>query len=99
MTPAERAMLAALMADVDLYRIALLPERPPWWDEAACKDQPEVNWFPERGEPTEPAKQVCDACPARDACLAFAVEEHIEHGIWGGTSGRERRTMRRQRAA
>jgi len=56
-------------------------------------------FFPERGDSTEPAKAVCARCLVRAECLAYALAEHIQHGIWGGTSERERRRLRSGRAA
>jgi WhiB family redox-sensing transcriptional regulator len=39
------------------------------------------------------AKAVCARCPARSACLAFALERDLD-GVWGGATGEERRMMR-----
>lgn len=41
-------------------------------------------------------KKVCRGCPVKDQCLEYALE-HGELGIWGGTSERERRRLRRLR--
>lgn len=72
--------------------------RPPaFTKDALCIEHPEVDFFPERGESTNPAKRVCDACIVREDCLAHAVEYKIQHGIWGGTSERERRQVRELR--
>lgn len=59
---------------------------------------PEV-WFPidEDGPSSAEARSGCAACPARAACLAFALTLPVE-GIWGGLSSAERRALR-QRAA
>ena len=41
-------------------------------------------------------KAVCASCQVREECLAHALRWPFEkHGIWGGTSERERRVMRR----
>lgn len=46
------------------------------------------------------AKLICDACPVREECLAYAHDTQQEHGIWGGTTQQERRIVwRRERAA
>lgn len=63
--------------------------------DALCKEYPDVDFFPERGESNEPAKAVCGRCLVQAECLAFAIDERIEHGIWAGTSARQRRTMQR----
>ena len=73
-----------------------LIRRPAWQADALCIEYPEVNFFPARGEPTEPARAVCRACLVREECLAFALEhglgpgQHGGHGVWAGTSARER---------
>ena len=41
------------------------------------------------------AKAVCRACPVRDQCLDWALEQGIDHGVWGGLAGDERRALRR----
>ena len=42
------------------------------------------------------AKKICRACPVRRECLAYAMDEPVDHGIWGGMTERERRRYRRQ---
>jgi len=69
----------------------------PWKSAGACRDHPELNWFPERGEPIRAQRAVCAACPVRAECLDAAIDGH-EYGVWAGTSGRERRVIRRTAA-
>jgi WhiB family redox-sensing transcriptional regulator len=69
----------------------------PWMDQAACTGMYSEVFFPERGQSTVPAKRVCAACPVRQPCLDFALAINERHGIWGGTSERERRLLRRKR--
>jgi WhiB family redox-sensing transcriptional regulator len=65
------------------------------WDRhAACKDTPAALFFPERGDDTEPAKQVCAGCTVRVECLQYALDNHIMHGVFGGTSEKQRKKMR-----
>ncbi len=40
------------------------------------------------------AKSVCQRCPVRDACLAFALDA-LPHGVAGGMSEQERDAVRR----
>lgn len=69
-----------------------------WRDRAACLGADPDLFFPERGgHPNAPAKAVCGDCPVSDECLAYAVECRITVGVWGGTTDRERRTIRRRR--
>lgn len=70
-----------------------------WRREAACRmpDVPVWIFFPGRGdvETTEAAKAVCDRCASRSDCLEAHLFEKF--GIWGGTTERERRRIRRER--
>ena len=43
------------------------------------------------------AKAVCMGCPVRFECLAEALDDRIEWGVWGGMTERERRQLLRQR--
>ncbi len=74
----------------------LVHNRPAWHADAACREHPDVDFFPQRGESTRPAKDVCAGCLVRSECLESALRE--EHGVWGGSSAKERRRMRRQSA-
>jgi Transcription factor WhiB len=51
-------------------------------------------FFPGRGEPAEPARQICAGCPVRQPCLDYALGHGITHGIWGGLTERDRRPLR-----
>ena len=64
-----------------------------WRQRAACHGVDLDVFFPERGEPAGPARQVCAACPVRQPCLDYAVSNRITHGIWGGLTERERRPL------
>lgn len=80
-----------------------------WKADAACRGLDPDLFFPERGESTKEAKRVClgdprhniPACPVRDECCAKALTlregSKPMPGIWGGTSERERRLLRRGR--
>lgn len=41
------------------------------------------------------AKRICQACQARTPCLAWALDQGISSGVWGGTTEDERRAIRR----
>jgi WhiB family redox-sensing transcriptional regulator len=69
-----------------------------WLDNAACRPYPTEMFFPIAGEDTSKAREVCLGCPVSLECLDFALRSGQKHGIWGGTSERERRrinTLRR----
>lgn len=70
-----------------------------WMASAACLtvEDPDI-FFPGRGASHAEAKAVCNACPVRLDCLEHALRNGETFGIWGATSDRERRRIRRQRA-
>lgn len=82
----------------EMPRLRPGPDRA-WVTGAACGDKPGHWWFPE-GDSTPPeaaeALAVCTTCPVRVACLNHALDHH-EEGIWGGTTERDRRSIRRRR--
>ncbi len=43
------------------------------------------------------AKAVCTGCPVRTECLADALDNRVEFGVWGGMTERERRALLRRR--
>ena len=65
-----------------------------WRDRAACRGTDLTVFFPGRGESAEPARQVCAGCPVRQPCLEFALRHGEVHGIWGGLTERDRRSLR-----
>lgn len=68
-----------------------------WRDLGACQGMPTDLFFPQRGDLTEYAKEICRGCVVRAQCLEYALENFEMFGIWGGTSERQRRRMRRAR--
>lgn len=81
---------------------ALASEEPRDWQAfAACAETDPEAFFPAKGAPTAPAKAVCARCFVRQDCLAYALAnpELTSFGIWGGTSERQRRRLRKERAA
>jgi WhiB family redox-sensing transcriptional regulator len=68
----------------------------PWMTEGNCAGVDPELFFPQRGESSEDAKAVCRGCLVRAECLDYALSINERNGIWGGTSERERRAIRRQ---
>ncbi len=46
---------------------------------------------------TAAAKAVCAGCPVTSECLRYAVENQVQHGVWGGLTGQERLLLQRRR--
>lgn len=67
-----------------------------WAAEAACQSKISDDLFV-RGAEQNRAKQICHTCPVKLDCLAEALENKIEWGVWGGMTERERRALLRQR--
>lgn len=67
-----------------------------WMAQGRCRQVDRDVFFPRDGHGVSVALEICRRCPVRAQCLAYAIDQHIEHGIWGGTSERERRRLARQ---
>ena len=68
-----------------------------WKTEGACRwVEPEL-FFPVADIDADPAKRVCAQCRVRDRCLEFALDAREFEGVWGGTTGAERRVLHRRR--
>lgn len=73
--------------------------RPDWMDRGACVGMNADLFFPPRGVHTADmaeAKAVCAGCPVEQTCRDYALRHHIKYGLWGGTTERERRAIRKQ---
>ncbi|NNF56260.1 MAG: WhiB family transcriptional regulator [Acidimicrobiales bacterium] len=71
-----------------------LLERPSWHASAACNGVGADVFFPGRGESAEVAMRFCNSCTVVTECLNSALE-YRDSGVWAGTSGRQRRKIRR----
>lgn len=66
-----------------------------WMMHAACRGMGD-DLFPEASA-QQSARGICTKCPVRRECLAVALDDRIEWGIWGGMTERERRALLRER--
>lgn len=48
------------------------------------------------GIPPGDAERLCSGCPVTSRCLATALRNREEHGVWGGTTPKQRRAMWRK---
>lgn len=70
-----------------------------WMDGAPCIGKTKT-FFPVRGESSAPAKKICrEQCAHTEECLEYAILTSQRVGVWGGTSERQRREMKRVRLA
>jgi WhiB family transcriptional regulator, redox-sensing transcriptional regulator len=69
-----------------------------WAPSAACRKATPDHLFV-RGAEQNKAKALCAGCPVRSECLAEALDNQIEWGVWGGMTERERRALLRRRPA
>jgi WhiB family transcriptional regulator, redox-sensing transcriptional regulator len=67
-----------------------------WTARAACKGTDPDELFVQ-GAAQNRAKLICRGCPVRTECLADALDNRIEFGVWGGMTERERRALLRRR--
>ncbi len=72
-----------------------------WWHAAACRGPNQrVFYPPSAGEPRREkrfrerrAKAICDSCLVQADCLEHAIVQREQHGIWGGMTESERRSL------
>ena len=68
-----------------------------WMNKGNCRNYPPATFFPSDGVGVDRARKICNGCPVLDTCLEYALENRIEHGVWGGCSERERRRIIKRR--
>ena len=66
-----------------------------WAAVAACRGQSDALFV--KGAEQNRVKVVCGGCPVTAECLAEALDNRIEWGVWGGMTERERRALLRRR--
>jgi WhiB family redox-sensing transcriptional regulator len=67
-----------------------------WSEQGLCRTVEPDALFVE-GAAQNRAKALCGGCSVRTECLAYALDERIEFGVWGGMTERERRALLRRR--
>jgi WhiB family redox-sensing transcriptional regulator len=67
--------------------------------EPECQQFPDIffpdDWELEEHKAKKLAKEFCDRCPIKSQCIEYAVAANELYGIWGGTTPRERRYLRK----
>ena len=65
------------------------------FENAACAKMNDPDYFFPEGKAEEAERlpnlrRICGGCIERKECLAYAIKEEIQHGIWGGKTPSER---------
>lgn len=66
-----------------------------WVTRANCRGGDPDELFVRGAEQRGVAASVCGRCPVVDQCLADALDNQIEFGVWGGLTERQRRALLR----
>ncbi len=64
-----------------------------WVKQADCLDEDTEIFYPKNGRDFIAKLAICETCPVRNDCLAYALKHKDVNGIWGGSSGNERRAI------
>ena len=67
-----------------------------WTTLGACRDADPDDFFVQ-GAAQNRVKTRCFGCVVRTECLADALDNRVEFGVWGGMTERERRALLRRR--
>lgn len=76
-----------------------------WMRDALCAgpEGQDVEFFPDEStgahDQGAAAQDLCRRCDVRPECLHFALDLKIDEGVWGGMTARDRRKIKRRRAA
>ena len=66
---------------------------------AKCKTVQDTNFFfSDHVSGTNKAIAFCQDCPVKTPCALYAIENNINHGVWGGLSTRARAVIRRNKS-
>ena len=77
--------------------IIMMPLSESWQRDAACRDLDVEVFFPASGVEVAAAQEICKYCIVRKTCLEYALDNDLNHGVWGGESERGRRRIKKER--
>ncbi|WP_246049218.1 WhiB family transcriptional regulator [Corynebacterium tapiri] len=69
--------------------------RSQWVTKARCRGADPEALFVRGAEQRGVATSVCGSCAVAQQCLADALDNRIEFGVWGGLTERQRRALLR----
>ena len=72
-----------------------------WREQASCLTRNPELFFPTGSTGSalrqiNRAKAVCSQCPVIAECLRWAIDTGVDHGVWGGLSEDERKSLKRR---
>ena len=70
-----------------------------WIAQANCAGTDSEAFFPDKGVMPIDAKKVCSKCEVKVECLDYALDNEFLYGVWGGTTEKDRRWLKKQRRA
>lgn len=76
-----------------------------WQDLAKCKGETNLFFGDDgqdrlrRSREVILAKKICATCPVQTPCLQYAIDHHIDYGVWGGLAMSPNARRRRARKA
>lgn len=72
-----------------------------WREQARCTEVDADLFFADKGgaADTRAAKRICQQCEVITQCLHFAMTHTGIFGVWGSTTEKERRELRRRKAS
>lgn len=73
-----------------------------WAKDGNCRGEPVALFFADVGATYSPnaevsAKAICATCKVRAECLAYALDNNVRDGLWGGLAPKERQALKRAR--
>jgi WhiB family transcriptional regulator, redox-sensing transcriptional regulator len=72
----------------------------PWRRRAACLQRPPDEFYDKKIRVQRDAARFCHiVCPVQAECLDYALANDERHGVWGGTTEKERALLLRGRLA
>lgn len=77
--------------DIQRLDLASLPKPPAWMSKAACVGMDPELFYLDKSAPfatsaRQIVKETCAACPVREDCLNYAIDNGETWGIWSGRS-------------
>lgn len=106
-TDIRRRVMRLKQQYLEALNMTIAPERATgqhagtgWMDDWAplgscAKSDPDALFV--QGAAQQTAKVVCQRCPVIAECLADALDNRTEFGVWGGMTERERRALLKRR--